>query len=92
MTSLGRIEVVDLPKESPEHVMLGTTVTFLMNGEKQTWSILGYGEEDVENNIVSYKAPLARALMIKKVGDEFEAKFGIESKKLKILNIELWYE
>ena len=38
--------------------------------DERTWRIVGETESDVENGKISYKAPLARALIGKHEGDE----------------------
>lgn len=62
------IEDQDIPSDV---VAPGTRVTFstLDGGEHQTWRVLGPWDA-VEDDIVSYRAPLAKDLLGKHVGDE----------------------
>ena len=44
-------------------VEFGTTVTFLLNGKRRVLSIVGDDEADPANGLISFSAPLSRALM-----------------------------
>ncbi|MFZ5478678.1 MAG: transcription elongation factor GreB [Myxococcota bacterium] len=67
---LESMEVVDPTKFTGDTVRFGATVEFEdENGEAQTWTILGEDEVDTEKRVISYVAPLGRALMGKSVGD-----------------------
>ncbi len=80
----------DLP---PDIVTLGKTVKIqdVATGETVQYTILGDGETDIDNGIISYQSPLARALMKHSVGDEVEVQLPRGTKTYKILEIE-YYE
>ena len=64
------IEVVDPTKFSGDAVRFGAIVDIEdEEGNTQRWTILGEDEVDMERHILSYNAPLGRALLSRKVGD-----------------------
>jgi transcription elongation factor GreB len=71
---LGRMEkaeVVDPKTVKSEKVVFGATVTVLDEEDQQkTYQIVGEDEWDIKENKVSWKSPLAKALLGKKAGDE----------------------
>jgi len=54
---------------SGETVEIGATVTFRLNGKETTLTIVGDDEADPAAGLVSFSAPLARALMGAGVGE-----------------------
>ena len=54
--------------------MFGTTVSLehAENGTERTWKIVGETEANIELGLISYKSPLARALIGSSEGDEVE--------------------
>ncbi len=65
------IDVAKLPRNGK--VVFGTTV--LLENEKQgqrTWKIVGETEADVNRGLISYKTPVAKALIGHKEGEEVE--------------------
>ncbi|WP_068073255.1 GreA/GreB family elongation factor [Novosphingobium lentum] len=60
-------EIVPVP--SGATVEIGTTVTFLHNGKPRTLTIVGDDEADPAAGLVSFSAPLARALMGAEAGE-----------------------
>lgn len=67
----GRAEVVDPTKLSGTTVRFGATVTVIdEETEKETtYQIVGDYEADIDSGLLSYKAPIARALIGKEEGD-----------------------
>ncbi len=66
-------EIIDVHKLTPsERVVFGTTVRIenVDSGEERQWRIVGEYETDVENGRISYRSPVARALIGRSVGDE----------------------
>ena len=57
-----------MPVPDGEHVAFGVEVTFKLRGKKRTIRIVG-DDEDPGNNLVSFSAPLSRALMGAEAGD-----------------------
>jgi transcription elongation factor GreB len=68
---LERAEVVDPSKLTGQKVIFGATVTISdEDGATLVYQIVGQDEFDIKNNKVSWKSPVAVALLGKKVGDE----------------------
>lgn len=66
-------QVVDPTTLKSETVVFGATVTILDENERtNSYMIIGEDEIDVGRNRISWKSPLAKALLGKKVGDEVE--------------------
>lgn len=74
-------------------VTLGKVVTLLdkNTGEKETYTILGDGETNLDNGIISYQSPLAQALMRHRMGDVVEVKLPRSTRKLEVVEI-MFYE
>ena len=52
-----------VPVPTGETVEIGTTVTFLLDGKQRVLSIVGDDEADPTGGLISFSAPLARALL-----------------------------
>lgn len=77
----------DMPSDT---VTLGKRVTIreLTAKQKENYTILGEGETDIDNGIISYLSPLAKALINHKKGDVVEVTLPRGVKKYEILQIE----
>jgi transcription elongation GreA/GreB family factor len=86
---LTRIEVISPPSD-PERVQVGCTVTVYDLGREQehTYVIAGYEDGDLEQNRLSYTAPLARALIGAEEGDIRSFQAGARQRRLEVLSIE----
>lgn len=58
-----------MPAPAGDVVEFGTSVTFRLNGKVRTVGIVGDDEADPANGLLSYSAPLSRALMDAEVGE-----------------------
>ena len=68
--SLDRAVVVDNSGQAHERVRFGATVTIVdESGHQREVTIVGVDELEVGDARVSWRSPLARALLTKKVGD-----------------------
>lgn len=66
-------EVVNPAELSGEIVRFGATVTIIDEDEKsQTWQIVGEDEFNIQEGKISWKSPVAKALLGKKLGDEIK--------------------
>jgi len=74
-----------VPTPSGETVEIGTSVTFRLNGKERTFAIVGDDEADPEANLISFSAPLARAMMGAEAGELLE--FGGREDALEVLAI-----
>ncbi|MBQ0772832.1 MAG: GreA/GreB family elongation factor [Sphingomonadales bacterium] len=57
------------PVPSGDKVEFGTRVTFLLNGQEKILSLVGDDEADPASALVSFSAPISRALIGLEVGD-----------------------
>lgn len=87
----GRIEsaeVVDPKSVQSENVVFGATVTIEdENGELKTYQIVGEDEIEPGRNRISWKSPLARALLGKSVGDQISVSRPAGELEAEILEI-----
>lgn len=66
-----KAEVVDPSQLKGDKVLFGATVTVLDEEEKlHTYQIVGEDEWDIQKQKISWKSPVAKALMGKKVNDQ----------------------
>lgn len=67
---ISRAEVIQPSQLSGDTVKFGATITVEDDdGDKQTFQLVGDYESDIKNGKLAIAAPLARALIGKKVGD-----------------------
>ena len=69
---VGRMEVVNPTDQSGDRIMFSATVTVVNvdTDEEVTYQIVGEHETDSKHGKISYRSPLARALIGKESGDE----------------------
>jgi transcription elongation factor GreA len=69
-----RAEVIDVARLTHEHVVFGATVKFVdeETDEETTYQIVGEYEADIDQGRISMAAPIARALIGKRVGESVE--------------------
>jgi transcription elongation factor GreB len=81
--------VVVLPHEvSEDQVRFGRTVTVReQNGEQSTYRIVGVDETDLDKNWVSYRSPIAKALINGRVGERVKLKLPGREMQLEIVSI-----
>jgi transcription elongation factor GreB len=80
ISRLENVQPVDPGLLKGPKVMFGATVTVAdEDGEQRTWRIYGEDEVDVEGGILSWKSPIAHALLGRQVGDQvrFRAPGGL---------------
>lgn len=83
-TRLATAQLADVPDYS--HVIFGCRVTFLMNGARRTITIVGDDEAAPKLGLLSFSAPLCRAMMEAVVGERVA--FGGKANLIEILEIE----
>ena len=69
---------------SGEEVIIGSKVTLLYNGVEEEYFIVGQGEEEPFENIISYSCDFAVSLINKKINDEYKYR----NSNIKILKVE----
>jgi len=85
---LNNAEIVDPEKISSDKVLFGATVEVIDEDDNQkTYIIVGSDESDVSKRKISWKSPVAKALMNKKVGDAVVVKLPAGEKELEISDI-----
>ncbi|MDR0418287.1 MAG: GreA/GreB family elongation factor [Puniceicoccales bacterium] len=82
---LKRAQIINFATANDDVVGIGTIVC-LMNtfNENAEYAILGAWDGDPDNNILSYKTPLAQALLAKRVGDDVEMTIGDQTSSWKV--------
>ncbi len=82
------VVVVDPAKQRGPEVRFGATVTVVdAEGEERTWRIYGEDEVDIENGVISWRSPLARALNGKREGDAIRFRAPAGDRELEIVAI-----
>lgn len=76
-----------VPAATGDTVEIGTTVSFLHGGKARTLSIVGDDEADPAAGLVSFSAPLARAMIGSEVGELLP--FGDKDDAIEVLGITL---
>lgn len=88
-TRMQDAEVVDPKQIQNEKVVFGATVTLENeDGEEVSYQIVGEDEIDLKRQRISWKSPLAKSILGKKVEDEVKLHKPTGEEFLVILNIE----
>lgn len=74
-----------MPQPVGDKVEFGTTVSFTLHGKPRTLSIVGSDEADGASDLISFTAPLARALMAAEPGDLLP--FGGKDDAIEVLGV-----
>ncbi len=82
-TRLATAQVQPVPNE--EVVTFGTCVTYRLNGQTRTVTIVGDDEADPNDGRISFSSPLARAMIDAEVGEQLD--FGNNGQSVEILAI-----
>lgn len=86
---LEKAEVVDPQKLKGDKVIFAATVTVEdEKGDEKIFQIVGEDEWDIQKNKISWKSPVAKALLGKKVDDEVTVKKPNSEEVLLITKIE----
>lgn len=82
-------QIIDPSEHSHEKVTFGSSVKILniKTDEEETYTICGVLESEPQNGLISIHLPLARAMIGKKVEDEFKIQLPNEKKEYEILEI-----
>ena len=88
-SKLSGAQIIDVSNLSGEKVVFGATVELCdMDTDKnRTIMIVGEEEGDAEKGLISYRSPLARALIGKKLDDVVEVKLPGGSKDYEIVAV-----
>jgi transcription elongation factor GreA len=87
---LGRAQKVDPTKLSGDKVVFGGTVTLCNSDteEEVVYQLVGEHEADLKEGRINYRSPLARGMMGKEIGDEFDFKAPGGTRTYEIVDIE----
>jgi transcription elongation factor GreB len=87
---LEALRVVDAPPADRSAVFFGATVAIedAASGEESRYRIVGPDETDARRGLISIDSPLARAMLKKRVDDEFEAVLPTGPAKFVILEVD----
>lgn len=88
-SKLASADVIEITSLSGSQVLFGATVKVLdcEADEEKTITIVGEDEGNVEKGLISFQAPLARALIGKKEGDIVEVRLPVGKKEFEILQV-----
>jgi len=86
---ISRAQVIDPATLSGSRVVFGATVTILDldSDEEVTYQIVGEDEGDLKEGTISYKAPIAQALIGKEEGDEVVFKTPGGQRNLEVVEV-----
>mgnify|MGYP003337907716 FL=1 len=92
--NLSIANVTDFTDANKETVGIGNVVTLKEGSTNQTrkYSILGAWDSDPDNDILSYKTPLAQSIIGKKVNDTVSTNIDGNEEQWTILTIERWID
>ncbi|MDY6970223.1 MAG: GreA/GreB family elongation factor, partial [Spirochaetota bacterium] len=82
--------ILDVNNISLDTVDIGAKVIFedINTGEKNYFILLGPWDADFEKGILSYRSPIAKELLGKRIGDEINLTIGDDERRLKLSTIE----
>jgi transcription elongation factor GreB len=87
---LADVDIIDPASLSGVKVCFGSTVVIAEDGAKpKKWQIVGEGESDTAHGTISWKSPMARALLGKLVGDVVTVERPAGEIEVEI--VELWF-
>ncbi len=85
---LKRVEVIDTAPASGGKVQLGSTVTIEIDGDKETYTIVGAVEAKPAQGRISNVSPVGQALIGARVGDEVRIQTPSSTLQARVLAIE----
>lgn len=87
---LKRIDIIDEDAVSSDTslVTIGSTVTITIDGEEETYTIVGAVEANPNGGRISNESPFGRALLGKRVGDSVEIKTPVTTLNAKVVSVE----
>jgi len=87
--NLALSDVIDLSATATDRAVFGTVVSIeeIDTGKAISYQLVGPFESDINENKISVTAPLGKALIGKKIGDEIEVKAPGGVRKFEIVDI-----
>ncbi|PHR59292.1 MAG: transcription elongation factor GreA [Robiginitomaculum sp.] len=88
-SKLSLAHIIDVAKLTGNTVKFGATITIenIDTDEQSTYQIVGEDEANVKEGKISITAPIARAMISKEIGDEFEVHAPGGAKGYEIMNV-----
>jgi len=84
-----RAQIIDPKTLKSDRVVFGATVTLIdKEGEEKVYMIVGEDEIDLSRGKISWKSPVAKALLNKQIGDEVLIKKPNSESSVEILKIQ----
>ena len=90
-SKLSTAEIIDITKLNVSgKVVFGSTVTIVdLDSEQEIkYKIVGEDEANIDDGLISYKAPLSRSLIGKSIDDLAELSIGDKTQSFQIINIQ----
>ena len=90
-SKLSTAEIIDITKLNISgKIVFGSTVTIidLDNDQEIKYKIVGEDEANIDEGLISYKAPLSRSLISKSIDDLVELSIGDKTQSFQIINIQ----
>ena len=90
-SKLSTAEIIDITKLNVSgKIVFGSTVTIidLDNDQEIKYKIVGEDEANIDEGLISYKAPLSRSLIGKSIDDLVELSIGDKTQSFQIINIQ----
>lgn len=84
---LRRVDVIDTPEEDVATVRVGSTVTVLIDGVEETYTIVGAVEAKPSAGRISNQSPFGRALLGSHIGDEVDIQTPATVLHAKVLRV-----
>jgi len=85
-----KTQIIDPSVLDHSRMHFGLTITLeeLDSGDEEVYTICGVLESEVENGLISIHAPLSKAMIGKRVGDEFTIHLPMGKKEYEVLSLE----
>ncbi len=91
---LSRARVTDFTEATEDHVGIGSVVELeeSSTGKTHRYAILGAWDSDPDNDVLSYKTPLAQALLGEENGATVKTQIGGNEEQWSVLKITRWVD
>ncbi|MCL1864401.1 MAG: transcription elongation factor GreA [Spirochaetes bacterium] len=83
-----KADILDPEKINTDCVNIGTKVLLSGQDGSSSYTILGPWDADFEKGVLSYRSPIAKAILGKKVGDEVSFRIDDKIQSFRIMSIE----
>ncbi len=83
---MNNAKIISYPSEA-DSVVIGTEVSLRIDNKLQSYSIVSYGDVDLDKDRILYESPLAQMLLNRKTGDKFCAEVAGRKSRIEIISI-----